>query len=248
MWTLSYSGCCIWYNISMVRYSPNERAKAVLLRKQGLSYRQILEQVPVAKSTLSLWLAAVQLSMPQKQRLTQKRIEAALRGAASKRRIRMETTEKIYQEARGQIGNLSQRELWLIGVALYWAEGSKQRGSYVGSGVIFSNSDVDMARFFKEWLCTAIKLHLTQIKFQIYIHENNKHRLDEVKHYWAKGLRIPVSYLDTVYFKKNKISTTRKKTGNEYYGQIRIVVRSSANLNRTIAGWVQGIVKNCRFV
>lgn len=234
--------------MSMVRYSANERLKAINLRKQGLSYRQILEQVPVAKSTLSLWLSAVQLSTPQKQKLTQKRIDAALRGAASKRRIRIETTEKIHQEAQGQIGKLSQRELWLIGIALYWAEGSKQRGSYIGSGVIFSNSDLDMARFFKDWLCSAIRLHITQIKFQIYIHENNQHRLDEVRQYWAEGLGIPVSYLNTIYFKKNRISTTRKKTGSEYYGQVRIVVRSSANLNRTIAGWAQGIVKNCRFV
>ncbi len=230
----------------MVRFVQKE--KAIQLRKDGLSYREILKQVPVAKSTLSLWLRSVSLSVPQKQALTQKRIDAALRGAAAKRRIRIDSTRKIYEHAQTEIHTLSNREIWLIGIALYWAEGSKQRGSYTGSGVIFSNSDVFMSRFFKEWLVNIIKIHLSQIKFEIYIHKDNKHRLWEVRKYWATGLEVPMECLNTIYFKKNKIRTTRKKIGNEYYGQIRIRVRSSANLNRTITGWTQGIVQNCRLV
>lgn len=113
---------------------------------------------------------------------------------------------------------------------------------------MFSNSDVSMARFFKEWLQKIIKIHLSQIKFEIYIHENNKHRLSEVQAYWAAGLEVPMEYVNTIYFKKNKIKTTRKKVGSEYYGQVRIRVRSSVNLSRTITGWTQGIVQNCRFV
>lgn len=49
-----------------------EKKKAIELRKQGLSYREILEQIPVAKSSLSLWLRSVGLSKKQKQRLTEK--------------------------------------------------------------------------------------------------------------------------------------------------------------------------------
>ena len=35
------------------------REKAIALRKAGYSYNLILEQVPVSKSTLSIWLADV---------------------------------------------------------------------------------------------------------------------------------------------------------------------------------------------
>jgi transposase len=59
------------------------KAKAILLRKQGKTYREILIEIPIAKSTLSDWLRSVELSKPQKQRYTQLRKEAALRGAST---------------------------------------------------------------------------------------------------------------------------------------------------------------------
>lgn len=49
-----------------------EKLKAIKLRREGLSYREILRYVPVAKSTLSLWLRDVGLAKRQTQRLTKK--------------------------------------------------------------------------------------------------------------------------------------------------------------------------------
>ena len=65
-----------------------EKNKAIELRKQGLSYKEILEQISVAKSSLSLWLRNVGLSKKQKQRLTEKKLKSALRGAKRKKEIR----------------------------------------------------------------------------------------------------------------------------------------------------------------
>ena len=39
-----------------------EKAKAIRLRRKGKSYNEILEKVPVAKSTLSRWLRDVSLA------------------------------------------------------------------------------------------------------------------------------------------------------------------------------------------
>jgi len=77
----------------MVRKSQKNYEKAIVLRRQCLSYREILNQIPVAKSTLSLWLQSVHLSVPQKQALTQKKLDAARRGAETKRRQRLLSTE-----------------------------------------------------------------------------------------------------------------------------------------------------------
>ncbi|MDD3728951.1 MAG: hypothetical protein PHH50_01355 [Candidatus Pacebacteria bacterium] len=49
-----------------------EKEKAIKLRKKGLSYNDILKEIPVAKSTLSLWLRDVGLSKRQRQKLTEK--------------------------------------------------------------------------------------------------------------------------------------------------------------------------------
>ncbi len=219
-----------------------DRELAITLRRQGLSYSQILAHVPVAKSTLSLWLRSVRLSIPEQHMLTQKKLAAAKRGGESKRRQRLLRTAELIEKAQGEVGTLSKREKWLIGAALYWAEGSKQRSASVSNAVTFNNSDPVMLRFFKEWLLQSLEIELSRLKFEIYIHETQKHRVKEAQKYWAQRLAIPLRLLQTVYFKKNVIKRTRKNPENGYYGLIRITVRSSSALNRTIAGWVEGIV------
>ena len=224
------------------------KIKAIELRKQGFSYREILKQVPVAKSTLALWLQSVHLSIPQKQALTQKKLNAARRGAETRRQQRLLSTEQLKTAARKQIGTLTKRERLLIGVALYWAEGSKQRPSTLSTSVIFNNSDPLMVRFFRDWLLEVIKVDPHALKFEIYLHETHRYRLNEVRQYWAEVLSEPMQKLETVYFKKNVLKTSRKSTENGYYGLVRIRLRASSGLNRTISGWVEGIVQNCGVV
>jgi len=60
----------------------DEQKRAIGFRKKGLTYNEILKRVPVAKSTLSLWLREVGLAKRQRQRLTEKRKAAQLRGTA----------------------------------------------------------------------------------------------------------------------------------------------------------------------
>ena len=54
----------------------SEKAKAIAFRKEGKTYSEILKKVPVAKSTLSLWLRDVGLSKTQKQKITVKKHKA----------------------------------------------------------------------------------------------------------------------------------------------------------------------------
>ena len=43
-----------------------EKEKAIKFRKEGFFYSEILKKVPIAKSTLSLWLRSVGLTERQK--------------------------------------------------------------------------------------------------------------------------------------------------------------------------------------
>ena len=54
------------------------KERAIKLRREGLSYSEILQKIPVAKSTLSLWLRSIGLSKKQVQRLTEKKLLAIL--------------------------------------------------------------------------------------------------------------------------------------------------------------------------
>lgn len=95
------------------------KESVVKLRKLGFSYAEILRRVPVAKSTISLWLRSVGLSIEQKQKLSAKRLDAAKRGGQRKREQRLINTEKIKQAARVEVKKLSKNKLWLMGVMLY---------------------------------------------------------------------------------------------------------------------------------
>lgn len=218
-----------------------EKLKAINLRRQGLSYREILEKVPVAKSSLSLWLQSVGLSKKQRQRLTEKKLASARRGALKKKEDRILRTKIIREKAEKEVGKLSEREKWLIGVALYWAEGSKEKIWRPGSGVRLINSDFVMIQFFLRWLIFTCKIPKNMLEFEIYIHDNHKHRLDEVKDHWAEKTGFSKDNFQTVYFKKNKIKTKRKNIGSNYYGMLKIKVKRSSELVRKIAGWTEGI-------
>ena len=89
------------------------KKKAIVLRKKGLTYSEILKQVPVAKSTLSLWLRSVGLSKRQKQNITRKKLLAARRGGEARRKKRIEITEKIKNKARLEVGEVTNKELKL---------------------------------------------------------------------------------------------------------------------------------------
>jgi len=218
---------------------PSERQLAIKLRKKGFTYSEILERVSVAKSTLSLWLRSVGLALPQKQRITKKRIQARLKGAAARRQKRILLTKKIHKMASQEIGNVSERELFLIGIALYWAEGTKQKEHNISQDVKFSNSDSLMIKLFLKWLTNICGILAEDIKFEIYLHETNI--IDGVKEFWAKATGFPQYSFQTIYWKKNKIGTKRKNTGDNYKGLLRIKVKKSTNFNRKIEGWIKAI-------
>ena len=220
-----------------------DKNKAIELRKKGLSYREILEEIPVAKSSLSLWLRSVGLSQTQKQRLTDKKRASALRGAQSRKTTRVALTKEIKDSARNEIGKLSKRELWLIGVALYWAEGSKEKDRR-SAKVLFSNSDPYMARVFLKFLLEALELPKERVSFNIVLHENNKHRIEDVNNYWLAHTGFSKQNFGNMYFKKNIIHTKRKNVGENYFGLLRILVKESSTLHRKIQGWTEGIYGN----
>lgn len=224
------------------------KEKAINLRKRGLSYSEILKQIPVAKSTLSLWLRSVGLSKKQKQILTDRKLASMKRGAFAKKNQRIQLSEKIKKESRAEIKLINKKELMLIGAALYWAEGSKAKEHNISQGIIFSNSDPLMIKLFLKWLKEVLKVKTSDINPEIYIHENSKNNIKKVIKYWSHIINIPDKEFQHIYFKKNKISTKRKNIGKNYYGLLRVRVRKSTNLNRKVSGWIEGILENCGVV
>ena len=213
-----------------------EKERAVNLRKQGLSYNEILREVPVAKSTLSVWLKDIGLAKAQKQRLTEKRRAAQQKAQQACRNIRITHEAEIIKAAQQEVGRINKREFWLIGAALYWAEGSKQKANLVSQRVCFNNSDPNMILLFDKWIKEICGREQNGIAYSIYIHTTGD--VERAKKFWSKLLNTTI---EKVYFKKGSPKTNRKNTQDTYYGLLRIEVRKSTDLNRKIKGWNLGI-------
>lgn len=217
---------------------PREKERAIMLRKKGLSYNEILKQVSVSKSSLSTWLKHIGLAQAHRQRFTENRRRAQERAQLACRNARIAKEIAIIDSARQQVKNISERELWFIGTALYWAEGAKQKEHNVSQKVTFSNSDPNMILLFDRWLREICHQDKTDLVYSIYIHVTaDKER---ARKYWEKLLHAKI---DRMYFKSHKPKTNRKNTKDGYFGLMRIDVRKSTDLNRKIKGWVNGITE-----
>ena len=216
------------------------RKRAVELRKRGLSYSEIRAEVPVSKSTLSLWLTSVELTDEQKERLARVCRQAALAGAKTRRDKRRSRQLRIYSEAMKALHTITPRQLWLMGTILYWAEGAKEKEYRPGSGVEFTNSDPALVRLFLKWIQEACGVDRERIVFAIFLHESHRSSLADVQTFWAGQTGFPQDAFQRVYFKSNK-PTSRRNTGRTYHGVLRIEVKASSKELRRITGWMMGI-------
>ena len=67
---------------------PDARALVQELRRQGLSHREILQQVSVSKSSISLWCRTIELDGAKQQTLRQRKLDAGRNGLATIVRLR----------------------------------------------------------------------------------------------------------------------------------------------------------------
>ena len=210
----------------------NPKDFAIELRKGGYSYSEIKKFSPVAKSTLSYWFRNIKLSEPQLSRLKKKRIEAAQRGSKSKILKTFKAIEEIQKSSAKDIGKISKRELWLMGVVLYWRERLLNKNdSDLKKGVRFTSSDPHLIKLFLKWLVDIGGIKNEEISFDIFIGKG-KSLLNEAVNYWANITGFSKGNFSRYYvLKKSKRSL------------LRIRVKASSMLARQISGWTIEITK-----
>lgn len=214
------------------------KQKAIFLRRQGKSYREILEHISVSKSSLFLWLQEVTLTDSQVKRLQDKRETYAYRGAQKRRADRITKTKEIINRSSSEIGVITTRELFLLGIALYWSEGAKQKTINISQRVTFTNSDPRMVKIFLLWLDRICHIPSRNLRFELYIHENAD--IEIACKFWEKELNVKIL---PIRLKKHTIKIGRN-VNTDYKGLIRVTVTKSTDLNRRISGWIKGITDN----
>ena len=214
----------------------NLRDKARELRKQGMTYDQIQVALGCSKSSISLWVR----DLPKPPTRTREEASAiAKRGWEATLKQRETARQETKRIATGEIGDLSDRELFLIGVGLYWPEGSKSKQHSPSERLTFINSDPDMIRVYLAWL-HLLGVSKERMRFRVHIHESAD--IEGAERFWADLVGIDASDLSRTTLKKHQPKTVRKNVGEGYRGCLTVRVLQSAELYRRIEGWWCGIV------
>lgn len=213
------------------------RAKARDLRLQGWTYDQIEAELGCSRSSVSLWVRDLPKPEP---RYTPEEQRALMReGLARRRAAERDKREETKMAALREISELTDRELFMVGIALYWAEGSKSKPYDRRERAIFVNSDPGVIKTYLAWL-DLLGVDRERLTFRLLIHESAD--VDRAHSFWAAVADIDTSVFAKPTLKRHNPKTVRKNTGDDYHGCMVIGVARSAHLYNRIDGWWNGIV------
>lgn len=136
-------------------------------------------------------------------------------------------------QGQKEVGKLSKRDRFLIGVALYSAEGTK-----TDKQVVFSNSDPKLIKFMSDWFREFCNIDESKIRGRLWIHENRNE--EKARFFWSKLCNIPINQFHKSYIAENKINSKKIRKNIHEYGVFGISF-SNAKTHRKIMGWIAGI-------
>lgn len=215
------------------------RKEARQLRKKGLGIKTIARKLSISSSTSSRWCRDIKLSFAQTRELERRARDPFYGGRREnilrQQRKKLELIELLRQKGINRIGHVTKRELFLTGVALYWAEGFK-KDKRLG----FANSDPAMIQFFLRWLRNCCDVPKKDIRLRVGLNISHKNRIDKVEDYWSRITGISKRQFQKAYFQKFIWKKEYPKP-EEYFGVLRIRANKQLPLFRKIHGWIEGL-------
>jgi hypothetical protein len=120
-------------------------------------------------------------------------------------RLRAETVAS----AQAQVGSVSERDLLVLGVALYWAEGAKRKPWAPSDRITFVNSDPSIVRTWLRWL-DLVGVSRERCRFRLQIHERAD--VAAAERFWAETVGVTVDRLMRTTLKRHRPVTPRRNT------------------------------------
>lgn len=221
----------------MAKYELRIRAREQ--RAKGESVREIAKRIGVSKSTVSLWVRDIILTVEQYERLRKSRIKGGERGrmlgAFMQKQRRLDLIERFNKEGILALKNLTEEQFFASGLALYWAEGSKK-----GRSVSVCNSDPNLMIFMIKWLETFFNIKKEEMVVAVGINEIHKSREVLVKNYWAEVTGLSLSQFRKTSFKKAKVHKVYDNY-DTHYGTLRVMVLKPTRIYYRIMGFIEGL-------
>ncbi|MGW6055307.1 hypothetical protein [Streptomyces sp. NPDC055189] len=215
------------------------RERARELRTQGMTYDQIQVELGCSKSSISLWVR--DLPRPERRDPSEQAKLAARKRWDHELAVREDERQRIKEGARRDVGTLSDRELFLAGVVLYWAEGGKDKAynKQHTERLQFINSDPNVISLYLRWL-ELLGVERERMRFRVSIHESAD--VAKAEKFWAELVGVDTEILQRVTLKRHNPRTNRKNTSDAYRGCLTVYVTKGADLYRRMEGAWYGIV------
>lgn len=224
----------------MAKQQIKDRAQS--LRQGGKSIGEIARLLGVSKSTASYWCKNIVLTTGQLRTLAERQQRGGmfgrLRASEQKRAQRIKNTALAMEQGRQDVIPLNERDLFMLGLALYWGEGYKNGNDECG----LTNSDPAIIATFIRWLSKIYGIKGSDLILRVSLNVAHKPRASIVERYWADVTHIPLSQFTSTSFIKTKM---RKKYMNadRHFGTLRVKVRRGTSLRRRIMGSIDAIKK-----
>lgn len=195
-------------------YSTKLKKRAVYLRKQGYSIKEIASLLNIAISTSSLWLNNVELNSRAQTILREKRILGQYKSRLTlKEKRHKKDLERwaLVNELLSKI--IPSKELYKLCCSLlYWCEGNKSKDTYLR----FTNSDPTLIKTFLFFLRNGFKIDNSKLRILMHLHEYHKENIQ--KEFWHEITKIPINQFHRTYWKPH----TNKRKHDNYPGCIAI--------------------------
>ncbi len=218
-----------------------QAAKA--MRMQGKSYGEIRKVFGIPKSTQSSWFKDLALSRKAKKILeTKQKAQFLQLGEFNKRRssdIAIEN-EEIRLKHEKIVGKLSDRELMLLGAALYWGEGYKNFGEKVYKHLAFGNSEPLMIKVFLKFMKKILGIEKNRVKAQVMIYAGMNPQ-NAIK-YWQLLTLIPKENFRT-QLAASRSSQSKRPFNFLPFGTLQLRVYPRQEFFK-VKGFIDGIIKS----
>ena len=203
-----------------------EREKARELRAQGMSLLGIAQELGVSKSSVSLWVRDMDVTIEQR------RAGWWTKGNPHPATIRKNAQiERMNQLGVERLGELDEQAFLAAGAALYAGEGSK-----TDKAVIFVNSDGAMVAFFCAWFRHFFAVDEARLRCSLYLHEGLD--LAAAVRYWSVLTGVPPEQFTKPY--RAEPDATIRHNKHEY-GCIRVSYACKAT-HREVMGLVRALI------
>jgi len=122
----------------------------------------------------------------------------------------------------------------MAGCLLYWAEGSKDRNT-----MHFANSDINLVRFFCQFLRESLGVRPEEITVRLNVYTGNGLSVRAIEDHWLDALDLPRTALRGHTLNHTPTSSSGKKRNRLPYGVCSLTVLKSTRIVQHIYGAIQ---------